>query len=554
MTLESIKIEHFKRIKSIELPISDLNILVGSNGSGKSSVLQALHLASCLMRQADRIRSGSTSMVRVGDLDYLPSDEYWRLGHAADWGNKSSSPSSHVRFDFKNNESLALPGMPITATLEMRSARNAGISVKGELPEQVRAQFRGENIYFSGFIPGISGIPNVEQKNAKRVVMKACSFGDSNVYLRNALDLLTDNELKQVEKWLLPLLGEIQLKISFNADKDLSLHAEAIIDEHAMPLELLGTGYLQLIQTFCYILLFKPKILLIDEPDIHLHPSVQESLTGVLAGIASERGIKVIISTHSPFIVRGAPAGTNVVWLESGEKHSENRDAIELALGWGAFGKKILLVSEDKNNEHLKKLLSQWPQLERLVSVIPGRGYKHLLTKEEAQELKESLGNKFKILVHRDRDSLSDAEVSTLKSTYSCENIKLWITDQSDIEAEFCSPSFLSSLTGKPEANCEIWISELLTTHTQPISDQFDKQRKAHNQELHSAGGSPLNIDVWNERQAEPLKGAKGKFVYNKLKNKVPRDQFTDQAIASHTGFPEIGYSLRQALEQLLPD
>ena len=54
MQLESIIIEKFKRIDIIDLSLADLNILVGSNGSGKSSVLQALHLASCLMRQAER--------------------------------------------------------------------------------------------------------------------------------------------------------------------------------------------------------------------------------------------------------------------------------------------------------------------------------------------------------------------------------------------------------------------------------------------------------------------------------------------------------------------
>jgi len=91
MQLESITVERFKRIASIDLPLSDLNILVGANGSGKSSILQALHLASCLMRQADRIRANSTAMVRVSDLDYLPSDEYWRLGHGADWGLHSNN-------------------------------------------------------------------------------------------------------------------------------------------------------------------------------------------------------------------------------------------------------------------------------------------------------------------------------------------------------------------------------------------------------------------------------------------------------------------------------
>jgi ABC-type cobalamin/Fe3+-siderophores transport system ATPase subunit len=547
MRLESITIEKFKRIDTIDLPLADLNILVGSNGSGKSSVLQALHLASCLMRQADRIRAGSTSMVRVSDLDYLPSDEYWRLGHDADWGNKAVSPSSKVYFKFRDDNEAE-----VTAQLEMRSARNAGISVQGELPELVRTQFRGEETFFSGFIPGISGIPNVEQKKSKRVVLKACSFGDSNVYLRNALDLLPAKDLAQIEKWLEPLLGEIKLKVKFIEASDFDIHAEAEIIGRSIPLELLGTGYLQLIQIFCYILLFKPKILLIDEPDIHLHPSVQEKLAQSLLEIARAQDIKIIMTTHSPFIVRGAPADTNVFWLADGQKKEDDRAIVELALGWGAFGKKVIVVSEDARNGLLKKLIRQWPEIERAVTVLPGRGYKHLLTKEEAQELRESLGNKFKVLVHRDRDSLTDGEAVVLKDSYNNDGIRLWLTDQSDLEAEFCDPAFLSELTGQPIVTCETWLSEITMQNQVPIKQQFVKQRAAHNEELHKAGGSPTNDDVWAAFQGRPLKGAKGKYIFGQLKNKVPANAFSEATVDSLVVFAERAASLKANLEDLL--
>lgn len=545
--LESIKIEKFKRIDAIDLPLADLNILVGSNGSGKSSILQALHLASCLMRQADRIRTGSTVMVRVADLDYLPSDEYWRLGHGAPWGNRSDSPSSKVFFVFRDGD-----GVETTAHLEMRSARNAGISVQGELPEVVRPQFRGVETFFSGFIPGISGIPNVEQKNSKRVVLKACSFGDSNVYLRNALDLLSPENLAQIEVWLEPLLGSIKLKVKFDEATDFDIHAEAEIGGLSMPLELLGTGFLQLIQIFCYILLFKPKMLLVDEPDIHLHPSVQEKLALSLLEIARAQGIKIVMTTHSPFIVRGAPADTNVVWLADGQKKTDDRAVVELALGWGAFGKKAIIVSEDAKNDFLKKLIRQWPEIERAVAVLPGRGYQRLLTKDEAIELRASLGNKFKVLVHRDRDSLTDDEVIALKDDYASDGVRLWVTDQSDLEAEFCDPGFLSSLTGEPINTCEAWIAEVLVQNQVPIGEQFAAQRAAHNGELYKAGGSPPNADVWAAFQGRQLKGAKGKTVFKQLKNKVAGNKFSEATVLGHTGYPERATSLKANLEDFL--
>jgi ABC-type cobalamin/Fe3+-siderophores transport system ATPase subunit len=545
--LDKIEVKKFKRIDDIKMDVADLNILVGSNGSGKSSILQALHLASCLMRQADRIRPSSTSMVRVVDLDYLPSDQYWRLGHGADWGNVSTSPSSNVTFSFSDEN-----GTISHANLTIRSARNAGISVQGSLPDEIRTQFRGENTYFSGFIPGISGIPNVEAKNARRAVLKACSFGDSNVYLRNALNLLTSDQIIQIQDWLLPLLGEVRINVLFDDYKDMNISAEAELNGAKVPLELLGTGYLQLIQIFCYVLLFKPKILLVDEPDIHLHPTVQEALPAVLAGIADSQNLKIVLSTHSPFIVRGAPATANVVWLDKGEVISNDKSLVDLALGWGAFGKKVIIATEDAKNDFLKKLIKQWPEIDRMVTVLPGRGYKQLLKKDEAEELRLALGGKFKILVHRDRDSLTDQETADLMASYASDGVQLWFTEQSDIEAEFCSPAFVSSLTGESIEQCEQWLSEVLQSNAVPVSDQFAAQRQAHNQELYAQGGSPINGDVWQQFQLRPLKGAKGKFVFNQLKNKVTQNRFTDQSVLALEGHNELTPSLKAALEALI--
>ena len=309
---------------------------------------------------------------------------------------------------------------------------------------------------------------------------------------------------------------------------------------------------MQLIQIFCYILLFKPKMLLIDEPDIHLHPSVQEKLADSLLKIAQAQGIKIVMTTHSPFIVRGAPAGTNVVWLSEGQKKTDDRNIVELALGWGAFGKKVIVVSEDAKNDLLRKLIRQWPEIDQAVTVLPGRGYKHVLTVDEAAELRESLGNKFQILVHRDRDSLTDDEVQELKASYDVDGVRLWLTDQSDIEAEFCDPTFVSSLTGLPIHECEELLAKIRAQNQVPMKEQFAKQRAAHNEELHKAGGGPTNDDVWAAFQLRPLKGAKGKYVFGQLKNKVPGGVFSPESVLNHQGFPERAPSLKANLQDLL--
>src|SRR3569623_1446804 len=125
-----------------------------------------------------------------------------------------------------------------------------------------------------------------------------------------------------------------------------SVNRKVDMQDHRYCIELAGTGYIQLIQIFCYVLLFDPGILLIDEPDIHLHPHIQERLVVVLAEVARERGVKILLTTHSLFIICGAPPVIIVCWWLDGYIESQNLLLLYVALGWGSFGKKLIIVSE----------------------------------------------------------------------------------------------------------------------------------------------------------------------------------------------------------------
>jgi hypothetical protein len=139
-----------------------------------------------------------------------------------------------------------------------------------------------------------------------------------------------------------------------------------------------------------------------------------------------------------------------------------------------------------------------------------------------------------------------------LKDSYNSDGIRLWVTDQSDIEAEFCDPEFISSLTGYPLDECETWLSDILQQNQAPIRDQFAAQRAAHNEELYRTGGSPTNAEVWDSFQDRSLRGAKGKYVFKQLKNKVPANNFTESTVYAHTGYPERASSLKDNLQDLL--
>src|SRR5690606_15119926 len=96
------------------------------------------------------------------------------------------------------------------------------------------------------------------------------------------------------------------------------------------------------------------------------------------------------------------------------------------------------------------------------------------------------------------------------------------------------------------------YVADVLARQQTPIEEQFAKQRAAHNQELHPAGGSPTNADVWRDFQGRPLKGAKGKFVFNQLKNSVPANRFDMDRVKAFPLTGQIALDLKHRLEGVL--
>ncbi|ARS52394.1 AAA family ATPase [Kushneria konosiri] len=52
ISLKKIKVENFKKISFVEIETKPITCIVGANGSGKSSVLQAVQVVASLMQGA----------------------------------------------------------------------------------------------------------------------------------------------------------------------------------------------------------------------------------------------------------------------------------------------------------------------------------------------------------------------------------------------------------------------------------------------------------------------------------------------------------------------
>lgn len=71
-----------------------------------------------------------------------------------------------------------------------------------------------------------------------------------------------------------------------------------------------------------------PGIVIIDEVDLHLHPKAQEAYLKILTDTFSN--IQFIITTHSPFVIRGLPPKSLVVQLPTGNLIDKDFSAMDI--------------------------------------------------------------------------------------------------------------------------------------------------------------------------------------------------------------------------------
>lgn len=469
MKITSLTIENFKAIQKAKIPLTDFTVLVGTNGSGKSSVLQALHwmLQSGRNNKVSPSRVGQASTLSELDATYVPSPEYKNSSHSAEYGNFSASPKMDVLVDVRMPDKEQ--GMiAMSVPMWIRSARNEGVSVHVPSVNSFVGIVRGAR-EISAYIPGLSGIPLAEEKRSMRIVERQAAAGDANTVLRNVLDLLKSkvtedgrNGLEEVQRLVSNVLGDLTISVNFDETKDFKIQAafqtKAMKDadpKRFKPLELAGIGFLQVIQIFAYLVYFRPRLLLVDEPDSHLHPDMQERLVGVLMHAASAYDSQVVLTTHSPSVVRSLGSGANLVWMRDGEMVSDKTDEIRRDMGWGLLDKSILLITEDKKVSMLNRILSQWPVLDRKTVVWPMSGNTSLPNAQSLVALKGLLGDHMKIVLHRDSDFMVHSERVSFCKEYNDNGIPVWITRGSDVEAYWACSKTLAALLEIGEQQAE---------------------------------------------------------------------------------------------------
>lgn len=534
--IESITIERFKNIKKIELILENINILVGSNNAGKSSILQSIQFAVAIAQttsleefgKAKWIANKLSTSLTTNQIIYSPVRDIYALGYG---GSLSQDKQKSISVKFKETGSID------NATFILRKGRNKNLltEIEGKsLGEPIRDLDNPYSIY----VPGLSGIPPTEELKSEGLVRRMAAKGDANNVFRNVLWLLYQHPTKW-EAFLLDfkdIFPKLNIKISFNKLKDEYLNVFIESGKNKIfPIDSFGTGVLQIIQILSYIHLYNPKILILDEPDSHLHPSNQRILAEKLNEITLRLNFQIIISTHSRHLLDSFREYAKVNWISNGAIKDEAYDFISVLLDIGALDRgdvlngnvKCVVFTEDSKTENLETILLVNGFNMNETQIWPYEGCSKIETAIIlAAFIKEKAPNT-KILIHRDSDYLNDQSCQEIADKANRAGIEIFFTIGTDIESHYLDPIHIHTTYDNLTLDqINIAIAESTEIVKAKSLEIFINTRSTLALNIQYSGGNRVNpgriaAECIAEYEADTTRYRHGKKVLKDLKNRL---------------------------------
>lgn len=314
--LESVKLTRFKQFKETEIELCPFTVLTGENNCGKTTVLQAIWLALHGLHQGKLLtvdrrtlqtKVSSTGYYMFGVPFAAPDDLNALFYHKISRGSATYDENSGAVVEVTDEQQNHI-------RMHMRELfKNLNIKILTPEKELHCPSLQNyEPLYLSAF----GGMQVQEERLFPAALEARVSAGDISSNLRN---LVLDLKLEAPEKYayLNRIMGEefgFQMQeLPFYESTERYVRSEYEEQRHGESVSFdfgsCGSGMLQILQTLAAILRYCPektRVVLIDEPEAHLHPKVQEKFARTLRELRQKLDIQIIVATHSDTIINEA--------------------------------------------------------------------------------------------------------------------------------------------------------------------------------------------------------------------------------------------------------
>ena len=389
--IKRIKLTRFKKYKSqsFELKSNGVTLLVGGNNAGKSTLIQALEVwefCKMILNHEKGRNIFNKSELGKGEGFGMSSEEFLpiavpTLNHL--WTNlKIQLPANE-----KESQNDSFPGyiMRIECTWDYNEQIDKILEIGLSLVnDRLFIRVTNSNLEENDYLPTIVYLPTfagVLPKENKATVAERRAFlgrGMAGSIIRNMIyDLYTEElhikeellngkthmsktDIKNIEEKSPLFKLQNNLRNTFQSQLDIAPFNEefntilkiyerkvlrtgentfsVLSKKQYTPRDIItqGSGYLQWLSIFCILYSSNIDILLLDEPDAHLHASLQSELLNRLIDVTNEEQTKqIFVCTHSVEMIQQAPLSI-VFSMEERKYLSEESTRVAVLHGIGS--------------------------------------------------------------------------------------------------------------------------------------------------------------------------------------------------------------------------
>lgn len=291
--IQRVILKRFKRFEDVAIAIPDHVVFAGPNNAGKTTVLQAIAawdfaFRAWLLRNDFNVRNGYV-WAQLERLAFAPIalssfDLLWR--------------GRDTRAILEIEAHVDGRAIPMEFQWDSAGQMNVRPATRAQRADLEAVRLR------TTFIPAMTGLLREERRLADReAIDDLLAQGRPGEVLRNLLVLangddfawreLTETVYRLFRVRLTSPVSGATIKAEYTEDG-----ARSSID-----LAVGGSGFLQVVLLLTLMLTRRGDVILLDEPDAHLHLILQQSVYGEIRRVAVQQGSQLLIATHSEKII-----------------------------------------------------------------------------------------------------------------------------------------------------------------------------------------------------------------------------------------------------------
>ena len=316
--LQNIKIEGYKSIKTLDLKLSPINILIGSNGVGKTNFISFFKLVNNIYEQRLQqysLKSGVDNLLHYGRKNTNEIKGYLNFGNNAYQFNLL--PTDEGSFFIGREDSILNYPSKFNKTYYSENIKESFIKKKGEngkyrdkyLSEHLES-YKIYHFHDTSISAPLRLIANVNDNR-----MLKAEGGNLPAFLFYLQEKYTKHFkiIEKVIKSTVPFFDRFDLNpMSLDGNKIELEWYEKEHPEHPFYARDLSDGTLRFIALTTLLLQPNlPKTIILDEPELGLHPFAISKLAGMIkkASVQSQ----IIVATQSVSLVNEFSADDIIV-------------------------------------------------------------------------------------------------------------------------------------------------------------------------------------------------------------------------------------------------